>query len=489
MEENFALESFRLLRRHRESLELPGNRWRVPPSYLNFVSRHLDIRWWSVLLYSLHGGLVVSRSGGDRKDRIGQVLSISKDQFPISAEQFMQVLSDRANTAGVLAIEFTDPRRRRDKLAKSFGFLVVQKPGGFDAKQTVLLNEIAQLLGDYIMFRDQLFRLRRLSEGLGHLERVAASSWLFGSMLAHTTYELGKAISATVGGYAVVDRGILRPEFFYRASGAGGKHGVSWRLLQLDRQAPVPPEIATILDAGEPIVVPHDSRNEVPLRLFATSRNTEIKWEHFISLFAPVVFDQQLIGLFVFGVSRFAPCFEEQESLSLLRRAQRLFSRQCIYTFQRRTKELIVSPVFATRETRVEPNLVFVLMPFGEAWSNRIWERLLRPVCAALGMRAVRADDLYGRDIMEDIWGGICRARVVIADITGRNANVFYELGLAHTVGKDVILITQSVTDIPFDLNRFRHIVYEDNMDGYDKLKKELEATITEIINRLPSAT
>jgi hypothetical protein len=82
---------------------------------------------------------------------------------------------------------------------------------------------------------------------------------------------------------------------------------------------------------------------------------------------------------------------------------------------------------------------------------------------------------------MEDIWKSILQSRIIIADITGRNANVFYELGLAQCIGKDIILITQSIADIPFDLNRYRHIVYEDNFDGYEKLTKGLGNTIIDI--------
>jgi hypothetical protein len=73
---------------------------------------------------------------------------------------------------------------------------------------------------------------------------------------------------------------------------------------------------------------------------------------------------------------------------------------------------------------------------------------------------------------MEDVWTGILSAKVIIADITGRNPNVFYELGVA--IGKDVIIITQNLDDIPFDINRYRCIQYEDNADGYDKLESEL---------------
>ena len=84
---------------------------------------------------------------------------------------------------------------------------------------------------------------------------------------------------------------------------------------------------------------------------------------------------------------------------------------------------------------------------------------------------------------MEDIWIGINEAKVVIAEITGKNPNVFYELGIAHTLGKDVILITQNMKDIPFDLNRYRIIEYEDNSDGYDKLKRLLTKFILAIDN------
>jgi len=121
-------------------------------------------------------------------------------------------------------------------------------------------------------------------------------------------------------------------------------------------------------------------------------------------------------------------------------------------------------------------------MPFMQPWSDRIWERVLRPVIEAQGLTAMRADDMFGRDVMEDIWEALLAARVVIADISGRNANVFYELGIAHTLGKEVILLTQSVDDIPFDLNRFRHVVYEDNLDGYDSLREGVAGSVGRVL-------
>ncbi|MDH3602242.1 MAG: hypothetical protein OEU26_21730, partial [Candidatus Tectomicrobia bacterium] len=151
------------------------------------------------------------------------------------------------------------------------------------------------------------------------------------------------------------------------------------------------------------------------------------------------------------------------------------------YLYQRRTKKLIIEPIFRGRETRVEQDMAFVLMPFSAEWSDRIWESFLKPILISEDFKPIRADNLFGPDIMEDIWAGILQARIVIGDITGRNANVFYELGMAHTLGKDVILLTQNINDIPFDLNRYRHIIYQDNHDGYNVLTEKLKAALQEI--------
>lgn len=112
-------------------------------------------------------------------------------------------------------------------------------------------------------------------------------------------------------------------------------------------------------------------------------------------------------------------------------------------------------------------------MPFNKPWSQRIW-RMIHDVCKDVGAHSQRADDLFGSDIMEDIWKGILSAEVVIADLTERNANVFYELGITHTIGKKFVLLTQNINDIPFDLMGIRVVEYSDNLDGYENLKSSL---------------
>lgn len=145
-----------------------------------------------------------------------------------------------------------------------------------------------------------------------------------------------------------------------------------------------------------------------------------------------------------------------------------------------------LNPYFFGLPDRPEDHAVFVLMPFKEPWSNRIWHDHIKPIVQGLEVspRFVcrRADDLYGHDVLLDIVAAIKTAAVVVADITGRNPNVFYELGIAHTYGQRVVLLAQGTEDIPFDLQRFRHILYEDNSDGYKALERGLKGALLEMV-------
>jgi hypothetical protein len=136
-------------------------------------------------------------------------------------------------------------------------------------------------------------------------------------------------------------------------------------------------------------------------------------------------------------------------------------------------KTLRIVPIFRERQFVFDEKLVFVLMPFSEPWSDRIWEKL-RMTIESKGLRAERADNRYGAIITEDIWTGIMESRLLICDTTGWNPNVFYELGIAHTIGKPVILLTQPTHHLPFDTQGLRHLIYTDNPDGMRKLDEEL---------------
>jgi hypothetical protein len=114
---------------------------------------------------------------------------------------------------------------------------------------------------------------------------------------------------------------------------------------------------------------------------------------------------------------------------------------------------------------------VFVLMPF-DATFDDVYKLGIKAACADAGAYAERVDEqVYDGSILTRIYNQIAKADIIVADMTGRNPNVFYEAGYAHALDQRVILLTQSAGDIPFDLKHHPHIVYEGRISN---LKKEL---------------
>jgi len=130
---------------------------------------------------------------------------------------------------------------------------------------------------------------------------------------------------------------------------------------------------------------------------------------------------------------------------------------------------------------QIEPALVSVMMPF-DAGFTPVYESIQEAVAAA-GLRARRADDIWENPaIIQDVVSLIDRSRVIVCDCTGRNPNVFYEAGIAHTLGREVILITQADQDIPFDLRHLRYIRYLDNGEGRAALTAALQGRLSTIV-------
>src|SRR5437879_5857552 len=98
-------------------------------------------------------------------------------------------------------------------------------------------------------------------------------------------------------------------------------------------------------------------------------------------------------------------------------------------------------------------------------------------------MTITRADDFFSSgQIMTEIWSAIVRAKILIADCTGRNPNVFYEIGLAHALGKPVVLITQAPEDVPFDLRHYRYLQYEFTPRGIKAFEDALSKTLKTVL-------
>jgi hypothetical protein len=124
--------------------------------------------------------------------------------------------------------------------------------------------------------------------------------------------------------------------------------------------------------------------------------------------------------------------------------------------------EKVPSPI-VSKEPRIREFLdtCFVMMPFG-AWFDRYYQEIYVPAIKEAGFEPVRADELFTTgSVVEQIWEQIEKAKLLLADLSGKNPNVFYELGLAHAAKKPVVFTASQVDDVPFDLRHLRVIIYE----------------------------
>ena len=146
-------------------------------------------------------------------------------------------------------------------------------------------------------------------------------------------------------------------------------------------------------------------------------------------------------------------------------------------TLLRLSQPLRGSPkVFSiAKNEKIERTLASVMMPFGVAFSP-VYEAI-QSAAAEVGLICRRADEIWETPaVIQDIVNLIDKSFIVVCDCTGRNANVFYEIGIAHTLGREVVLITQVDADVPFDLRHLRYVKYLDNDEG----RRALKAALTE---------
>ena len=128
-----------------------------------------------------------------------------------------------------------------------------------------------------------------------------------------------------------------------------------------------------------------------------------------------------------------------------------------------------------------ESKICFTLMPFAGEFQD-IYNLAIRPAIEHSGYGAYRADTIATQgNIIQHILKTIYEADLVIAELSGRNPNVLYELGVAHTLGKPTIMLTQDYTNIPFDLKAYRMIVYEPTPRGMQQLQNDLTRAILSV--------
>ena len=128
----------------------------------------------------------------------------------------------------------------------------------------------------------------------------------------------------------------------------------------------------------------------------------------------------------------------------------------------------------------------FVMMPFANPIGG-YYETIYEPAIKKAGLTPIRADtDIFGTGkIIDQIWSGLNRAKVLVAELTGRNPNVLYELGLAHALHKPVVLVSSNEADVPFDVRHVRVIYYEltDPFWGEKLIAKVAENIVSAIKN------
>lgn len=149
---------------------------------------------------------------------------------------------------------------------------------------------------------------------------------------------------------------------------------------------------------------------------------------------------------------------------------------------------LHVRPLFGAPSTSSQFNMdLFMIMPFREQYTA-VYNNVIIPTLSGLNLTIKRGDDFSSISgaVIQEVWAAIYNCRMVIAEVTEINANVYYELGIAHTLGKPAVLITQTPPeDLPFDIRHLRFITYENTIDGAQHLAAELKQSIVWILNDL----
>jgi Rad3-related DNA helicase len=123
-----------------------------------------------------------------------------------------------------------------------------------------------------------------------------------------------------------------------------------------------------------------------------------------------------------------------------------------------------------------------VIMPFSRGYKE-IFDHAIKPACDGTGFRCLRADyPIKAGSIIEHTIDLIFEADVVVADLSSLNANVFYELGVAHALEKQTVMICEEGTKLPFNVTTYRVVFYQHDIDGIEEV---LRSTLEDILGNV----
>lgn len=130
-------------------------------------------------------------------------------------------------------------------------------------------------------------------------------------------------------------------------------------------------------------------------------------------------------------------------------------------------------------DIRVDYPQVFVIMPFSQPWSAAVYGDVIKPAIEASGLECVRGDSpVRVGDLMQTVWDAILTAGLIVAEVSALNANVFYELGLAHALGKDTFILKQKGSTVPADFGGAHYYEYDPN--DLDAARALLQAEVAQ---------
>lgn len=112
-------------------------------------------------------------------------------------------------------------------------------------------------------------------------------------------------------------------------------------------------------------------------------------------------------------------------------------------------------------DIRVDYPQAFVVMPFGQPWSDAVQQQLFEPGIREAGFEVGRGDSIVRvGDLGTNVWRAITQAGVIVAEVSVPNPNVYYELGLADALGKPVFLFKQADAVLPADIGGVHYYEY-----------------------------
>jgi len=137
-------------------------------------------------------------------------------------------------------------------------------------------------------------------------------------------------------------------------------------------------------------------------------------------------------------------------------------------------KKLGLMPRVPTLSFEIKKGRCSFLCPFSEPF-NSIYKKHVKIAVESQNKTIFRVDEIFGKSpIIDEIWYYIGSSELVLADVTGRNPNVMYVLGMAHTIGKPILIMTQQIEDVPLDLRYYQYIIYDYTKNGCKELEEKI---------------